>query len=136
MDLMDLCSDRVKQDKLCGNSSYHAAGDRKGRADGKRVTGRFLMGCPHLVLLSMATMPAAYGQERYGYAYLMLSGEHSCTLSCSTGRALRLGCCTVCVHLLCLTSCHLQEPAASSSSPMQQDRVPLGSKPPLHWAVQ
>ena len=74
MDLVDLCSDRAKQDKMCGNSSYHAAGDRKGRAEDKRVTGRFLLGCPHLVLFSMATMPAAYGHERYGYAYLMMAG--------------------------------------------------------------
>lgn len=75
MDLMELCSDKAKQDKLCGSSSYHAAGDRKGRAANRRATGRFLLGCPHLLLLRMATMPAAYGHERYGYAYLMMAGE-------------------------------------------------------------
>lgn len=79
MELTDACSAKAKQDKLCGNSRYHAAGDRKGRAETKRATGRFLLGCPHLILLSMATMPAAHGHERYGYAYLMMAGECWCS---------------------------------------------------------
>jgi hypothetical protein len=72
MQLVDCCGDKA-QDKLCGNSTYQAAGDRRGRAANKLVTGRFLMGCPHMLLLKMASMPAEHGHERYGYAYLMMA---------------------------------------------------------------
>jgi len=73
MELVDRCSDKAVQDKWCGNSTYQAAGDRKGRAANKLVTGRFLMGCPHMLLLKMASMPAEHGHERYGYAYMMMA---------------------------------------------------------------
>jgi hypothetical protein len=79
MDLMDACKGsndkKTPQDKLCGNSSYQAAGDRQGKAANSFATGHFLMGCAHMLVLKIASMPATYGHERYGYAWLMMACE-------------------------------------------------------------
>lgn len=68
-------SGKVQQDKLCGNSKFFAAGDRAASAKGKVLSGRFILSCSHLMVLRMVNMPAAFGGERYAYAYIMAAGE-------------------------------------------------------------
>lgn len=64
-----------RQAKICGHSTFKAAGDRAGKAAGRLLSGRFMTACSHLLVLKMANMPAKYGGERYAYAWLTAAGE-------------------------------------------------------------
>lgn len=67
-------SNGLGQDKLCGHSSFSAAGDRAARSAGRDITGRFITTCSHQLAVSMLNMPSKYGGERYAYAYIMAAG--------------------------------------------------------------
>jgi hypothetical protein len=66
--------DSQSQAKLCGRSSFHAAGDRATPTPGRLLNGRFILGCSHLLILRAANMPAEFGGERYAYPMLMAAG--------------------------------------------------------------
>lgn len=68
--------DAKSQAKLCGRSSFHAAGDRATSTPGRLLSGRFILGCSHLLILRAANMPAKFGGERYAYPVLMIAGEY------------------------------------------------------------
>lgn len=70
-----------RQAKICGHSTFQAAGDRAGKAAGRLLSGRFITTCSHLMILRMANMPAKYGGERYAYAWLMAAGERAISMS-------------------------------------------------------
>lgn len=72
-DIKPYVGSRDKHSKLCGHSSWKAAGDKSGKYDGLTIAGRFFAGCDHLMVHRALNMAAAHGGERYAYFYLMMA---------------------------------------------------------------
>lgn len=74
-----------QQPKLCGRSTWSAAGDRAASTGNKLLSGRFITTCSHLTAGKAANMLAEYGGERYA---ILLHDGCRCDVMAATQQAL------------------------------------------------